>query len=185
MPKQIILDAEARMEKAVEATAKDFSSIRTGRASPSLLDNIQIDYYGTKSPIKQVATITTPEPRLLVIQPWDKTIIKEIEKAITRSDLGLNPNSDKNVIRLTIPELTEERRQSLAKHVRKLAEDGRNAIRNIRRDANNSIKKLEKSSEISEDESRMRQDEIQEITDMYIEEIDELLKAKEEELLEI
>jgi ribosome recycling factor len=185
MPKQIIHDAENRMERAVEATAKDFSSIRTGRASPSLLDNIQIDYYGTKSSIKQVATITTPEPQLLVIQPWDKTIIKEIEKAITRSDLGMNPNSDKNVIRLAIPQLTEERRKSLVKHVRKLAEDGRIAIRNIRRDANEAIKKLEKSSEISEDESRMHQDNIQEITDMYIGEIDELLKAKEEELMEV
>jgi ribosome recycling factor len=185
MPKQILRDSETRMEKAVEVTAKDFSSIRTGRASPSLLDNLQIDYYGTKSPIKQVATITAPEPRLLVIQPWDKTIIKEIEKAITRSDLGLNPSSDKNVIRLTIPQLTEERRQNLAKHVRKLAEEGRIAIRNIRRDANDAIKKLEKSSEISEDESRMHQDEIQELTDLYIEEIDELLKSKEEELLEV
>lgn len=185
MPDKIIRDVETRMKKAIEATAQDFSAIRTGRASPSLLDNIQIDYYGTKSPIKQVATITTPEPRLIVIQPWDKTIIKEIEKAITRSDLGLNPNSDRNVIRLTIPELTEERRKNLVKHVRKLAEDGRNAIRNIRRDANNAIKKLEKASEISEDASRMHQENIQKITDKRIKQIDELLENKEKELLEV
>lgn len=182
MPKKIIRDAETRMKKAVEATGRDFSTIRAGRASPSMLDNIQVNYYGTKTSVNKMATITTPEPRLLVIQPWDKTVIKDIEKAIMQSDLGLNPNSDKNVIRLTIPELTAQRRKQLVKDVRKLAEEGRVAVRNIRRDANDAIKKLEKSSKISEDESRMHQERIQELTDKYIEEIDELLEAKEKQL---
>jgi len=182
MPKKIIRDAETKMKKAVEATSKDFATIRAGRAAPSMLDNIQVNYYGTKTPINKMATITTPEPRLLVIQPWDKTVIKDIEKAITQSDLGLNPSSDKNVIRLTIPELTEQRRKQLVKDVGKLAEEGRVAIRNIRRDSNDAIKKLEKSSKISEDACRMHQESIQELTDKYIEEIDELLEAKEEQL---
>ncbi len=182
MPKKIVRDVETRMKKAIESTSKDFSTVRAGRASPSMLNNIQVDYYGTKTPLNKMATITTPEPRLLVIQPWDRTVIKDIEKAVMQSDLGLTPNSDKNVIRLAIPELTEQRRKQLAKDVRKLAEEGRVGIRNIRREANDAIRKLEKSSKVSEDARRMHQERIQELTDKYIEEIDELLEAKEEQL---
>ncbi len=184
MPKQVLKDAETRMKKAVEAAGKEFASVRTGRASAALLDGIQADYYGTRTPINQMATITVPEPRLIVIQPWDKTAIKEIEKAITRSDHGLNPQSDGSIIRLNIPELTEERRQQLAKQVHQLAEESRIAIRNIRRDANSTIRKMEKASDISEDESHKYQDDIQILTDKYVKRIDELLVNKEKELLE-
>ena len=138
--------AEARMKKAVDATANNFSHVQTGRASASLLDNVFVDYYGSKSPLTQVATITTPEPRTLLIQPWDKSILKEIEKALARSDLGLNPNNDGNIIRIQIPELTTERREQLTKYVRKLAEDGRVSVRNIRRDANEAVRKSEQDS---------------------------------------
>ena len=185
MPKTILRDAEARMKKSVEATSRDFSHVRTGRASASLLDGIQVEYYGAKNPINQVATVTVPEPRLIVIQPWDKTIVKEIEKAIGRSDLGLNPNSDGTVIRLQIPELTTERRRELTKHVSKIAEEGKVSIRNIRREANDALKKLEKAKTISEDERHTYEAEVQQLTDKYIKHIDDLLKAKEEELLEI
>ena len=185
MPKTILRDTEARMKKAVEATAKDFAHVRTGRASSSLLDGIHVDYYGTKSPISQVATITIPEPRLIVVQPWDKTILKDVEKAIAQSDLGLNPNSDGNVIRIQIPELTTERRQDLTKHVSKLAEEGRIAIRNIRRDANDSLQKLEKSKEISKDERHTYESQTQEMTDKYTDQVNNLLESKAEELLEL
>ena len=185
MPRTILHDTETRMQKAVEATARDFAHVRTGRASSSLLDGIHVDYYGTKSPINQVATITIPEPRLIVIQPWDKTIIKDVEKAIARSDLGLNPNSDGNVIRIQIPELTTERRKELTRYVAKLAEEGRVAIRNIRRDANDSLQKLEKSKKISKDERHTYAGQIQDFTDGYTDQANELLKSKEEELLEL
>ena len=185
MPKPILSNAEAHMKKAVEAAAKDFAHVRTGRASAALLDGIHVEYYGTKSPINQVATVTIPEPRLIAIQPWDKTIIKDVEKAIARSDLGLNPNSDGNVIRLQIPELTTERRRELAKHVGKAAEERRIAVRNIRRDANDSLRKLEKSKQVSEDERHTYESQVQELTDRYINQIDALLKAKEDELLEL
>lgn len=185
MSRAILRDAETRMQKAVEATARDFARVRTGRASATLLDNIQVDYYGTKSPINQVATITIPEPRLIVIQPWDKTVTKEVERAIAQSDLGLNPNNDGNVIRIQIPELTTERRKELTRYVAKLAEEGRVAIRNIRRDANDALQKLEKSKEISQDERHTYAAEIQECTDLYTEQANDLLKSKEEELLEL
>ena len=185
MPKTILRDAETRMQKAVEATARDFAHVRTGRASPSLLDNIHVDYYGTKSPINQVATITIPEPRLIVIQPWDKTIMKDVEKAIARSDLGLNPNSDGNVIRIQVPELTTERRKELTRYVAKLAEEGRVAIRNIRRDANDSLQKLEKSKKISQDERHTYAAQVQDFTDLCTDQANELLKSKEAELLEL
>ena len=191
----VFRDAEARMRKAVEATANNFARVQTGRASAALLDGISVNYYGTKSPLNQVATVTTPEPRLLVIQPWDKTIIKDIEKAITLSDLGLNPNNDGNVIRIQVPELTTERREDLTKHVGKLAEDGRIAVRNIRRDANNALRKLE-SSEASGgrkgkgrggDKKRAKGDDdpVQQVTDKYIDQINQLLQSKEGELLEL
>jgi len=185
MPDKIYKDAEERMKKAVESITTRFSSVRTGRATPSLLDGIKVDYYGTKTPINQMATISVPEPRLIVIQPWDKTVIKDVEKAIVESNIGLNPNVDKNIIRLVVPELTEERRKELVRHVHNLAEEGRIAIRNIRKDANNEIRKIDKSKRISEDERYFYEEEIQEITDKYIEEIDQLLESKEEEMMEV
>ena len=185
MPKTILRDAETRMQKAVESTGRDFARVRTGRASASLLDNIHVDYYGTKSPINQVATITIPEARLIVIQPWDKTVTKEVERAIAQSDLGLNPNNDGNVIRIQIPELTTERRRELTRYVAKLAEEGRVPIRNIRRDANDALQKLEKAKKISQDERHTYAAEVQEYTDLYTDQTDELLKSKEEELLEL
>jgi ribosome recycling factor len=185
MPKTILRNTETRMKKAVEAAAKDFAHVRTGRASSALLDGIHVECYGTKSPLNQVATITIPESRLIVIQPWDKTIIKDVEKAIARSDLGLNPNSDGNVIRIQIPELTTERRKEMTKYVSTLAEEGRIAIRNIRRNANDSLQKLAKSKEISKDERHTYGSQVQEITDKYSDQVNELLKSKEEELLEL
>lgn len=191
----VLRDAEARMRKAVETTANNFARVQTGRASAALLDGISVNYYGTKSPLNQVATVTTPEPRLLVIQPWDKTIIKDIEKAITLSDLGLNPNNDGNVIRIQVPELTTERREDLTKHAGKLAEEGRIAVRNIRRDANNSLRKLEgsetsggrKAKGRGGDKKRARGDDhpVQQMTDKYIDQISQLLQSKENELLEL
>lgn len=185
MPKETIREARKSMEKVLESTAKEFSSIRTGRATMALLDGITVDNYGVKSPINQVASISIPSARLMVIQPWDKSKIGPIEKAILKADLGLNVTSDGNVIRITIPELTEERRKDLVKHVKKLAEEKRVAIRNIRRDANEAIKKLEKSGKLSEDDSRREQKEIQDLTDEHISKIDEITRAKEKEIMQI
>ena len=181
---EIYKDAENRMKKSVEHVQHELAKIRTGRATPALLDIIRVEYYGSKVPLNQVATVTAPEPRLLVIQPWEKRIIGDIEKAILESDLGLTPSNDGNVIRLNIPELSEERRQELIKLVKKFCEEGRIAIRNVRRDANEHIKKLEKSHEISEDERDHALKHIQELTDKYIQEIDDLLEMKEKEILE-
>ncbi|GIX06738.1 MAG: ribosome-recycling factor [Candidatus Poribacteria bacterium] len=180
-----VRDAESRMKKAVEATLHEFNTVRTGRASPALLESIQVEYYGTKTPLNQLASITAPEPRLLVVQPWDKNIVKEVEKAIARSPLGLVPSTDGNIIRIVLPELSEERRRDLARLVKKIAEDGRVAIRNIRRDVIDSIRKAERAGEISEDDSRREQEEIQKLTDRYIEEINQLLAEKEEELMTV
>ncbi len=185
MTDDIYADAEAKMEKAIAAFQRELSTLRAGRATPSLLDRIEVDYYGVQTPLNQLAGISAPEPRLLVVQPWDKQAMPEIEKAIMKSDLGLMPSNDGNVIRLNIPELTEERRKELVKYVRKKAEEGRVSVRNIRRDANDEIKKLEKNSDISEDESRRSQDSIQELTDQKIEEIDKILEAKESEIMEV
>lgn len=181
---EIYKDADDRMKKSVEHLHHELTRIRTGRASPELLDIVKVDYYGSNVPLNQVATITIPEPRLIVIQPWEKKMIAEIEKAILQSDLGLNPANDGNVIRLPIPELSEERRQDLLKLVKKFCEDGRIAIRNIRRDLNDHVKKMEKNNDISEDESHMALDEIQKITDRHIEEIDQNFDRKEKEILE-
>lgn len=178
-------DAEERMQKAVSALKREFSTLRAGRATPSLLDKITVDYYGTPMPINQLANVTAPEPRLLVIQPWDKKAVSEIERAILKSDLGLTPNSDGSVIRLAIPQLTEERRKELVKLVKKKTEDGRVAIRNIRRDANDELKGMEKGGQITEDEWRKAQDDIQKLTDRYIEEIEKVLQAKEKEIMEV
>lgn len=173
------------MKNAVQATRRELAGLRTGRANPSLLDRITIDYYGTPTPINQMASVSVPEARLLVIQPWDQSALKEIEKAIMGSDLGLTPNSDGTVIRIQIPQLTEERRRDLARIARKEAEDKRVAVRNVRRDANEGLKQLEKDGHISEDEERRAQTQVQELTDKYVAEIDELLAAKEKEILEV
>ncbi len=181
----VYLEAEDKMEKSIAAFQRDLSTLRAGRAIPSLLDRIEVDYYGAATPLNQLAGVTAPESRLLVIQPWDKQALPEIERAILKSDLGLTPNSDGSVIRLAIPQLTEERRRELVRYVRKKAEEARVSVRNIRRDANVSIKKLEKESSISEDESRRAQENIQETTNEKIEEIDEILAGKEKEMMEV
>ncbi len=181
---EIYQDAKHRMQKSIEHLQHELARIRTGRATPALLDVVKVEYYGQTVPINQVATVTAPEPRLLVVQPWEKRMIAEIEKAIMQSDLGLNPTNDGNVVRIPIPELSEERRQDLLKLVKKFCEETRIAIRNIRRDANEHVKKLEKAHEISEDESHHQLDEIQKLTDKFIEEVDELYKKKEKEILE-
>lgn len=181
----IVADAKTHMQKAVEAAKREFASVRTGRASPALLERVTVDYYGTPTPITQVATVTVPEPRLLLIQPWDKSLVREIERAIQKSDLGLVPNSDGTLIRLPIPSLTGERRKDLAKLAHKLAEEARVAVRNIRRDHKDKLERLEKKGELSEDEVRRAVDELQKLTDRHIAEIDTLLSAKEKEITEV
>jgi ribosome recycling factor len=166
-------DADHRMKKSVENIQNEFNKIRTGRATPALLDGVKVEYYGTVVPLTQASTITIPEPRLIAIQPWDKNMIAEIERAILKSDLGLTPSNDGTFVRLPIPQLSEERRNDLVKLVKKFAEDGRIAIRNIRRDANDHLKKLQKDHEMSEDELSIELDETQEMTDKHIKEIDE------------
>lgn len=185
MAKEIIAETENNMKKTVEIVKKEFSSLRAGRATPALLDKISVNYYGTPTPVNQLANISVPEARLLVIQPWEKTIIPEIEKAILKSDLGINPSSDGTVIRLAIPQLTQERRAELVKVVKKKAEEGRVAIRNLRRDANDALKAKEKKAEISEDELRRAQDDVQKLTDKYIKEIDGLVSSKEQEIMNV
>ena len=183
--RELISTAEANMQKTVEIVKREFASLRAGRATPALLDKILVNYYGTPTPVNQLASISVPEPRLLVVQPWDKSITGEIEKAILKSDLGITPSSDGNVIRLAIPQLTEERRQELVKVIKKKAEEGRVAIRNVRRDANDQLRAKQKEGEITEDELRRGQDDVQKLTDKYIKEIDRLLQAKEKEIMEI
>jgi ribosome recycling factor len=185
MIEEIRKDIIHRMELAVESIRGELTKLRTGKATPTLLDGISVDYYGSKMQLKQVSNVSAPEPRLLVIQPWEKSLLGEIEKAIQKSDLGLNPTNDGIVIRIPIPQLNEERRQSLVKLSKKIGEEGRIAIRNIRRDANEKIKKIEKDHKISEDESRKGQDQIQKTTDDYIKKIDEILVHKEKEIMEI
>ncbi|HCU35499.1 MAG TPA: ribosome recycling factor [Armatimonadetes bacterium] len=173
------------MKRTVEAVAADFSTVRTGRATPALLDRVRVDYYGQEMPINQLATISIPESRLIVIQPWDKSVISAIEKAILTSDLNLTPNSDGTIIRLAIPALTEERRGELTKLVHKMAEDGRIAIRNVRRDTNSSIDAMEKKESLSEDEVRRGKQEVQDLTDKYVRKIDEAAEARTEEIMEV
>ncbi|HOB87531.1 MAG TPA: ribosome recycling factor [Bacillota bacterium] len=185
MIEDIYLEAEERMDKVIAAFQRELATLRAGRATPALLDRIEVNYYNTMTPLQQLAGISAPEPRLLVIQPWDKSCLGEIEKAILKSDLGLTPTNDGNVIRLSIPQLTEERRRELVKLVRKKAEEARVGVRNVRREANEKIKQLEKKGELTEDDRRDGQEEIQELTDAKIKRIDELLKAKEEEIMEI
>lgn len=184
MPQTIKKNAEERMEKAVSALKRELATLRAGRASAALLDRIQVEYYGALTPVNQLANISTPDPRTLVIQPWDKSSMAEIERAIMKSDLGLTPANDGTIIRLTVPALTEERRIELVKQTKKYGEEAKVAVRNIRRDANDDIKKLEKS-DISEDESRRHQDDIQKSTDKYVAEVDKVLAAKEKEIMEV
>ena len=183
--KKIYAETEERMKKAIEALKKEFATIRTGKASTALLDGIKVDYYGNLTPLSQMANIAAPDPRLLVIQPWEKKMIPEIVKAIQKSDLGLNPQSDANVIRLPIPPLNEERRKELVKLVKKVSEDRKVELRNFRRDSNEALKKAEKSKAVSEDDSRKGLDHVQKITEDYITKVEELLEKKEKEIMEI
>lgn len=181
----ITATAKDKMEKSIDILKKDLSQLRTGRASTAFLDGITVDYYGTPTPINQIANVSAPEPRLLTIQPWDKSIMSEIEKAIQKSDLGVNPNNDGTVIRLPFPQLTQESREAIAKQARKRGEDAKVTVRNIRRDANDQVKKMEKAKEIAEDESKSALDEIQKLTDGMIETIDKTVEAKEKDIMTI
>jgi ribosome recycling factor len=183
--KEVEASAKARMEKIIADLQHALASIRTGRASISLLDPIKVDYYGTPTPLNQVATLHVPEPSLITIQPWDVSQINPIEKAIRSSDLGLNPSNDGKLIRVPIPALTAERRKELVKHLHGVAEDHRVGLRNVRRDANEAAKKLQKDKAISEDDERRALDEIQKLTDSYMQKVDQLAKAKEKEVLEL
>jgi ribosome recycling factor len=184
MSQKIKDDTRVKMEKSIVLLTQELSKVRTGRASPALLDDVRVDYYGSLLPLNQVASISIPEPRLIVIQPWDKQALGAIEKAIHKASIGLTPNNDGNVIRLSLPPLTSERRDELVKLSQKLAEECRIAVRNVRRDANNEIKKEEKEKKISEDESFKTQESIQKMTDEYIKKIDEILKKKEKDIRE-
>jgi ribosome recycling factor len=181
----LLEDARERMAKSVESTRHEFGSVRTGRANPALLDRIVVDYYGAQTPLKQLATISTPEARLLSIQPFDKGSFKAIEKSIQESDLALTPSNDGNVIRLVLPELTEERRREMVKVARSIAEDGRVAIRNVRRDILQDLRELKEAGEIGADEEHRAEGELQKVTDSRVNELDEVLKAKEAEILEV
>jgi ribosome recycling factor len=183
--KDLLDDAAERMQKSVESTTHEFVSVRTGRASPHLVDRVQVDYYGASTPLRQLANVSATEARLLTITPYDKSSIKSIEKAIMESDLGLTPNNDGQVIRLQIPELTEERRRDLVKVVHRLAEDGRVAIRNVRRDVMHDLRELKSEGDVGEDDERRAEAELQKLTDARIGEIDSSLQAKEHEILEV
>ena len=181
----VILDAEERMEKAVSNLDKEFAKLRTGRASTSLVDSIKVDYYGTPTPISQLASVSVPDSRTITIQPWDKGGFAAVDKAILKSDLGLTPVNDGKIIRISIPALTEERRKDLVKVSRKYTEDGKVAVRNVRRDANDQLKKLEKDKTISEDELKKASEDVQKLTDKYVAEADKKCQAKEKEIMDI
>ena len=185
MIKKVMKTTEEKMEKAFQNTKKEFNTVRTGRARPSLVENIMVDYYGTQTPINQLANISAPEARQLIIEPFDKNVIENVEKAIMKENLGLTPNNDGNLIRINIPQLTEERRKELVKIVNEKAEDGRIAIRNIRREANDHLEDLEDDGTISEDNYHRGLENIQELTDEYIDKIDKLLERKKEEIMEV
>jgi ribosome recycling factor len=185
MVDKVINETEERMKKSLASVKRELSMIRTGKASTALLDGVRVECYGQVMPLTHVASVSVPEPRLILIQPWDRTIVGDVEKAIHKSDLGLVPNTDGGVIRLAIPALTEERRKDLVKLVRKHAEEARVSMRNIRRDTNELLKKDEKDGKISEDDLHKTQDKIQKLTDRYIEQIDQALAAKEKEIMEI
>jgi ribosome recycling factor len=185
MIEDLLDDAKRRMDKSVEATANEFNTIRTGRASAALLDRVKVDYYGTETPLNQLATINVPEARLLTIQPYDPGSIKGIERAIQESELGLTPANDGKIIRLPIPQLTEERRKELVKVVRHVAEEGRVAVRNVRRDVMHHLKELVRDGDVGDDEERRAEERAQKLTDEHTAKIDELLKRKEEEIMEV
>ena len=185
MTKKIIDSAEDKFKKTLDALKKEYGTLRAGRAAPSLLDKVMVDYYGTPTPVNQVANVTVPEPRIILIKPYDKGSLKDIERAIQKSDLGLTPNSDGTAIRLAIPQPTQERRKEIVKVVGKKAEDAKVAMRNIRRDANDAIKKLEKSKEITEDDRKDGETKVQKMLDKYIKQVDEVKSAKEKEVMEV
>lgn len=185
MVRELIADGKRRMESAVEALRHEFNSVRTGRASTGLLDRIQVDYYGAKTPLKQVASVATPDARTISITVYDKNAVSLVVRAIQESDLGLTPNSDGNVVRLAIPPLTSERRQELVKMVKSMAEDSRVAVRNVRRDVMHDLKELKKEGEVSEDDEHRAEDEVQKLTDGFVEKINEVVHHKEEEILEV
>jgi len=182
---EFVDDAGRRMDKSVETAAHEFNTVRTGRASAALLDRIEVDYYGTPTPLKQLATINVPEPRMLTIQPYDPSSVKSIERAIQESDLGLTPSNDGKIIRLPIPQLTEERRKELVKVVRGLAEEGRVAVRNVRRDVMHHLKELVKGGDVGDDAERRAEERVQKLTDDHVARIDDLLKRKEAEIMEV
>ncbi|MCD6351102.1 MAG: ribosome recycling factor [Armatimonadetes bacterium] len=181
---QVIEEAERKMKLSVEAVEREMAGVRTGRASPALLESVRVEYYGSQLPINQVATVSVPEPRLIVVAPWDANALPAIERAILTSDLGLTPQNDGKVIRLQVPPLTEERRKELVRLVGRMAEDGRVAIRNLRRDANEKLEKMEKAGTISEDERDQGKKRVQELTDKYVEQVDAVLERKTEEIME-
>jgi ribosome recycling factor len=183
--KEVWKQADERMQKVIEATKKDFAAIRTGRANPAILDRVTVECYDAQMPLNQVANVSAPEPRMILIQPWDKSLLSAVERAILKADLGFNPSNDGNVIRLVVPQLTEERRRELVKILKKDAEEKRIRVRNIRREANDDIKKMEKDSVIAEDDSKKALDDIQKLTDKYIAEIDQLTANKEQEVMEV
>ncbi|QGQ46828.1 ribosome recycling factor [Metabacillus sediminilitoris] len=185
MAKQVLENTKDKMEKAVSSLSRELASVRAGRASANLLDKISVEYYGAPTPVNQLASISVPEARMLVIQPYDKSVLGDIEKAILKSDLGLTPSNDGSIIRLSIPALTEERRKELVKLVKKYAEEAKVAVRNIRRDGNDDLKKLEKNGEITEDELRNNTENIQKLTDEYIVKVDNVAKDKEKEIMEV
>ena len=185
MIKDILASHEERMQKSIEALKREFATLRAGRATPSLLDKVTVDYYGAPTPVNQIAKVSVPEPRMIIIQPYEKSILHDIEVAIMKSDLGLSPNSDGTAIRQAIPALTQERRQELVKSVNKKAEEAKVAIRNVRRDGNDAIKKLEKAKEITEDDSKRGQESMQKLVDKYIKLVDTTKDAKEKEVMEV
>ena len=181
---QTLKEVETRMQGAIDVLTREFAGVRTGRATQALLDGVRVDYYGAITPVPQVATVSVPDPKTLVVQPWDMSLLPAIEKAIMKSDLGLTPANDGKIIRLTLPALTEERRKQLAKAVRQLAESARVSIRNVRHEAINKLRAMEKEKKISEDDGKRQQGEIQKMTDKFIQRVDEHLKKKEQEILE-
>ncbi|MCM8710617.1 ribosome recycling factor [Clostridium sp. SYSU_GA19001] len=185
MIKDIIHTAEDKMNKTIAVLKKELASMKAGRANPTILDRLEVEYYGSMLPINQVANVSAPEPRLILIQPWEKSSIKNIEKAILKSDLGLTPSNDGSVIRLIIPELTEETRKNLVKNVKKIGEESKVAVRSIRRESNDKIKALKKNNEISEDDLKKAEDDIQKKTDNYIKEIDKIIEVKEKEIMSV
>lgn len=185
MIKEIISKADEKMKKSISVLKSDLSTLKAGRANPTMLDRIEVEYYGSMMPINQVANVSAPEPRVLMITPWEKSTLKDIEKAILKSDLGINPSNDGSVIRLIVPELTEETRKNLVKTVKKYGEDTKIAIRSVRRDSNDKIKALKKDADLSEDEIKKSEEQIQKITDGYVKEVDKIVEAKEKEIMAI